>query len=287
MEKNNAIAIRYNDDFAVVQANELIRSKQDSLTLLEAKLIRIAIAQVVKEDTDLKTYTCKVTELADYLGISRSNVYRDIQKLSKSLMKKSIFIKDTSQPNKRGKENYKIIHWIDYIEYSDGTLTFKLSENLKPYLIGLDKFFSSYGMYTLRETPSYTALRVYELLISYSNMCIQPGANPNYTNIPIADDEIIFTLDWLREVLNFEEIYPKNREFLLRVIEPSVKIIRQQTFMSPTYRLVKEGRSIKYIVFKLYGAVPNVINQEKIRKILEKASCEQSVKDYQVEEIEY
>ena len=44
--KENAIAIKYNKDFYVIQANELVRSKQDDLSLLEAKLIRLAITQV-------------------------------------------------------------------------------------------------------------------------------------------------------------------------------------------------------------------------------------------------
>ena len=249
--KENAIAIRYNDDYSVVQANELIRSRQDSLTLLEAKLIRLAITQVVKEDTDLKTYSCKVSELAKFLDISPSNVYRDIQDLTRNLMKKSIFMKDTSQPSSRGKENYKIFHWIDYIEYTDGTLTFKLSEGLKPYLVGLDKFFTSYSYYYIKEASSTNAVRLYELLASYQKMCREPVSNPNYTNVPIGPNELIFTLDWLREVLDCEDKYPNNKDFIRKVIDRSIESIKEHTTMQPTYRLVKEGRRFKYIIFKL------------------------------------
>ena len=79
--KENAIAIKYNKDFYVIQANELVRSKQDDLTLLEAKLIRLAITQVLENDTDLKTYTCNVVDLANFLGIAKDNIYRDIKEL--------------------------------------------------------------------------------------------------------------------------------------------------------------------------------------------------------------
>ena len=89
-----AISIKYNKDFSVIQANELVRSKQDELTLLEAKIVRLAITQIVREDNQLNTYTCNVVDLARFLGISKDNIYRDIQDLSVNIMKKSIFIKE-------------------------------------------------------------------------------------------------------------------------------------------------------------------------------------------------
>ena len=44
----NGIAIRYSKDFNIVQANELLRSKQSDLTLMESKLIRLAVSQIMK-----------------------------------------------------------------------------------------------------------------------------------------------------------------------------------------------------------------------------------------------
>ena len=51
----NGIAIRYSKDFNIVQANELLRSKQSDLTLMESKLIRLAVSQIMKGDKDLRT----------------------------------------------------------------------------------------------------------------------------------------------------------------------------------------------------------------------------------------
>ena len=69
-----AISIKYNKDFSVIQANELVRSKQDELTLLEAKIVRLAITQIVREDNQLNTYTCNVVDLANFLGIDNHNI---------------------------------------------------------------------------------------------------------------------------------------------------------------------------------------------------------------------
>ena len=53
----NGIAIRYSKDFNIVQANELLRSKQSDLTLMESKLIRLAVSQIMKGDKDPVSYT--------------------------------------------------------------------------------------------------------------------------------------------------------------------------------------------------------------------------------------
>ena len=249
--KENAIAIKYNKDFYVIQANELVRSKQDDLTLLEAKLIRLAITQVLRDDTDLKTYSCNVVDLANFLGIAKDNIYRDIQDLSKSLMKKSIFIKDKTQPKRKGKENYKIFHWIDYVDYTDGVITFKLSDSLKPYLIGLEQLFTLYGYDAVIGLPTNYSIRLYELIASYQNMTVRLMPDTNYTDIPIDKNEFIFTVDWLRDYFNCNDKYPNTGDFVKRVIDGAVKAIVKNTLMRLSYRTVKKGRSITHIVFKL------------------------------------
>ena len=249
--KENAIAIKYNKDFYVIQANELVRSKQDDLTLLEAKLIRLAITQVLRDDTDLKTYSCNVVDLANFLGIAKDNIYRDIQDLSKSLMKKSIFIKDKTQHKRKGKENYKIFHWIDYVDYTDGVITFKLSDSLKPYLIGLEQLFTLYGYDAVIGLPTNYSIRLYELIASYQNMTVRLMPDTNYTDIPIEKNEFIFTVDWLRDYFNCNDKYPNTGDFVKRVIDGAVKAIVKNTLMRLSYRTVKKGRSITHIVFKL------------------------------------
>ena len=131
---NDITAISYNQDASVVQANELVRSKQDDLSLLEAKLLRLAISQVLKDDTDLKTYSCSITDLAKFLKITPDNVYRDIQSIGNTFMRKCIFISSHNDTN-TNEPNYKIYHWISSFEYNNGIITFKLSDEIKPYII--------------------------------------------------------------------------------------------------------------------------------------------------------
>lgn len=244
--------IFYDKDLTVVQANELVRSKKDDLTLIEAKLIRLAIGQILKEDTDLRTYSCEIVDLARFLGISSDNIYRDVADINKSLMGKVIYIEDPTQRDRRGNPRYKIFHWVDTAEYADGVIKYKISEDLKPYLIGLERFFTKYGYESIAALPSDYAIRLYELLASYQNMTVRKDRENDF-DVEIEKNEILFEIKWLRTYFGCEKKYPNTGDFVKRIIAGSVNAIQQHTDMRLTFRTVKSGRFIKYVVFKIYA----------------------------------
>lgn len=258
-ENREILPLKYQSNYAVIQANELVRSRQDDLSLLEAKLIRLAVAQVLKDDIDLKTYKISVSKLASYLNISSPNIYRDIQDLSLSIMKKRIFIK-AKEKKKNGKPDYKIFHWVEAIEYKDGTIIFELSEKLKPYLVGLNELFSSYRFEEILQLTSSNAIRLYELLVSYANIRFRDYYNDRFTynDIELDNDEVIFTMDELREFFNCKDEktgeiikYPNGSDFIRRIIDAGVKEINTYTVLPCSYRIIKQGRKIEYVVFKI------------------------------------
>lgn len=250
-ELEQAKPIQYKENYSVIQANDLVRSRQDELSLLEAKIIRLAIAQVLKEDTDLKTYKVNITRLAEFLNISSQNIYRDIQNIGDSLLKKIIRIKKRDIYGNETK-NYEKFHWIDYISYKDGEITLKLSEHLKPYLVGLDELFTSYKYAEIIKLPTNYAIRLYELLISYTNIQYRQGNQVfTYGNIPIEKNQAIFTIEYLREYFNCEDKYPNTSDFVKRVISSAIEDINQNTVFPCSYRLIKEHKKIRYVVFKM------------------------------------
>lgn len=244
--------IFYDKDLNVVQANELVRSKKDDLTLIEAKLIRLAIGQILKEDTDLRTYSCEIVDLARFLGISSDNIYRDVADINKSLMAKVIYIEDPTQRDRRGNPRYKLFHWVDVAEYADGVITYKISEELKPYLIGLERFFTKYGYESIAALPSDYAIRLYELIASYQNLTVKKKRENDF-DVHIEKNEIIFEIKWIREYFGCEKKYKSTGDFIKWVIDSSVSAIQQHTEMKLTYRTIKSGRYIKYIVFKIHA----------------------------------
>lgn len=255
-ETNEILEIKYRDDIHVIQANELIRSKKDDLTLLETKLIRLAIAQILQHDKDLQTYSCKILELASFLGMPRQNAHREIEKFAKNIMRKTITIEEkSSQPKQKKTPNWKMFHWVDSCFYKDGIITFKLSEELKPYLIGLYGFFTQYSFAEILNLPTANSISLFELLASYRNLRFAKGQKfgRKYEGMKLKSNECLFTIEFLREYFNCENKYPQTGDFVNRVIEMSVNAINKnkegQTKVS--FVKVKDGRKIEAIIFKV------------------------------------
>ena len=89
--------------------------------------------------------------------------YKDIKQTSKSLRDKSIWItlEDGSETT---------LSWIDKITINknSGSIKIKIDDMMKPYLIHLQRHFTSYELlYTLAMRSQYS-IRLYEILKSYA-----------------------------------------------------------------------------------------------------------------------
>lgn len=252
--KNETQVIQYRDDWKVVQANELIRSKKDDLTLLEAKIIRLAVTQICKDDTDIMTYTCKDTELADFLGLQRHNVYKELDEISDSILTKLIYIKDKTPPATRRKTpNYEKFQWISHFKYKDGVVTFRLNDDLKPYLIGLNELFTEYPFAEILSLPTANSISLFELLASYRNMAYREKEKRTYNEIELSPNEYIFSIDFLRQYFNCEDKYKNTGDFMRRIIDISERAINTTSPIAlyVTHRSIKRGAKIEAVIFKV------------------------------------
>ena len=265
--EEKALAVSLKKEHIISQANTIIRSQQDDLTILEARLIRLAIAQVMQGATDFKTYKCNITELADFLGIKRSNIYAEALTLSQSLMSKTIKLTDKMNLNKNGEANYRLIHWVDSVIYENGNITFKLSEELKPYLFSLNAAFTRYHLEDILRLPTNNSIRLFELLQSFAMIAARnrnQKESQMYYGIEIGVDEVIFTVDYLRNYFNCNDKYPVIKDFIKRVIEPCVNAINTKTVMRTAYRTEKKHRKVEYIIFKINSDLEFTEEQWKI-----------------------
>lgn len=269
MNENEVIPMKYAKNAVIAEANELIRSKQDNLTLLEAKLIRLAISQIITEDTEIYTYSCNVADLARYLGMEQDNIYREMRNFAVNLMKKTIYVKIPSD-KPTPKPNYKIFHWVDTAEYNNGIITFKLSDSLKPYLVGLNQLFTLYGFSALLDMPTSNAIKLYELILSYRNMAVNHNGvmRNEYMGVKIKNGEYVFSIEYLREFFNCENKYKNTNDFLRRIIDNSIiALAKTREAIYLTYRLVKVGRKITHIVFR-YHNLPDTEYKKLIAEIV-------------------
>lgn len=261
--------LQYNKEALIVQANKILRAKQDDLTLLEAKLIKLVVSQIAMYDEELLTYSINVTELAKFLEIPQDNIYRDMDSLSSSILTKRILlIDDSRKPKKSGEPNYLKFQWVSYFRYNNGLITIKLNEALKPWLLGLQAAFTEYGIDCILKLPTSNSIRLLELLKSYEYTIntSSPKFRPStlFPHIPKEDNELIFSIDYLKQYFNCADKYPNNGHFITWVIDSSVKAINQnQENMRVSYRLAKEGRKIGYVLFKV-----NAWNDIEFRKFM-------------------
>lgn len=185
--------LNYSRDYTVAIANSLIRGKQ-SMSLQESKLLYITISQVIKQDKDLKTYTTTIPELARFLNVSADNLYRDIKKICRDLMTRHIEIKQDS-------DSWELFQWVNACKYYNGTITIRLSDEIKPYLIALEKYYSQYLLDTLISFRSYYTSRLYQLCLCELN-------EKNRDEI-----EITFSIEELREFFQIDRNKYKNKRY--------------------------------------------------------------------------
>jgi len=230
MEKEYDIV--YNKNFYVVMDNKLIKGKQD-LSLQEAKILHLVITQIVKEDNDFKTFNCRISELADFLQIDSSNLYRDIRNICLSLLQRLVYI-GTDNP----KEPWEAFQWINSAKYDGhGNLQIRLSDDIKPYILELETYFTQYQLKNILSLNSFYAIRLYELL---------------KTDEFKGDTFLEYSIQFLREFFDCENKYKRISNFKEKVINISKREINHSTDINISkIEYVKKGRSINSIRFYL------------------------------------
>lgn len=240
MRNVNTYPVVYNKEHYTVMANDIIKGKQD-MTLQQARMIRLLVTQVVKQDKNLKTYTCRIQDLARFLSIDSSNLYKNVQKFCSDLLSLQVHV-STENP----KEPWKIFQWMQLAEYDgNGNLTLELSNKIKPYVVELEKWFTQYKLGNVLAMQSFYSIRLYELIKCQDGIT----RTEKYFNE--------FTMEYLRQYFCCEKKYKLNKDFKKNVIEVAVRGINEKSDirLSPV-EYIKTGRtitSVRFYVHDNYG----------------------------------
>lgn len=233
--------LKLNPDYYVVTANDLIKGRQ-KMSLREAQLLFIAISQVVREDKDFKTYTTTVTELANFMGIDENSLYRDLEGICTSLCKQVVKIQ-IGGTNARGKAKWKVFSWVQSAEYDSGKLTLRLSDDIKPYLLELDKYYTQTQLGTLMTFRSYYTTRLYQYL--------RADTGAKWESV----EEWCFTCEELRELFQIKpNQYKQARDMLKKTITPALEELGSSDYAYiwdyEEHRASKRGRPLTGVSFK-------------------------------------
>lgn len=227
----------------VTQSNQLVRSLKEPMTILESRLTRFIIAQVMRGDEELRTYTVNAGKLAEVIGIEKNNVYSEFKDISKSLMYRVIRID-------KGNGSYRLCHWYESIEYDNGkgNITLQLSKDLKEYLLQLEAF-TSYPVLEVMQLPTDNAIRLYELLWQWGR---KVSLDKEYTfhGKKLKKNQCIYEIAFLRQYFNCEKKYKSTGDFIRRIIDPSVEAIHKN-IVGVKYEYIKSGKEIVALLFTL------------------------------------
>lgn len=240
---NKRYQLKLNTNYHVVTANDLIKGKQ-KMSLREAQLLYITIAQIVKEDKDFKTYTVSVTDLASFMGISADSLYRDLEDICTSLLQRVVKIKTSSDDCDERDKKWKVFQWISYAEYANGMLTIRLNDEMKPFLIDLMSHYSQILLGTLCAFDSYYTVRLYQLI------ACEIGEHPRSPK-----EEWFFTCEDIRDFFQIEKNeYSRPHDLLKRTIKPALKELNESDFAYTwDYQEIRgagKGRPLAGVKFK-------------------------------------
>lgn len=233
--------LKFDKDYYVVTANDLIKGRQ-KMSLREAQLLFVAISQVVYEDKDFKTYTTTVPELAKFMGIDENSLYRDLEGICTRLLQRVVKIQVGGE-NSKGRKKWDIFQWVNRAKYDNGKLTIRLSDDIKPYLLDLEAYYSQTLLGTLMTFRSYYATRLYQYLVA--------DTNSRWGTV----EEWNFTCEQLRELFQIQDTqYKQPRDLLKKTIKPALTELGSSEYAYvwdyEEHRAAKRGRPLTGVSFK-------------------------------------
>lgn len=203
-----------NDWYAVCQDNGILTGKQDLKYLNSYKLIRFMIMQCMKDDKEFKKYELSMSELAEALNTSKQNLYTYIDDMTDDIIVHPLYFRNTVN----GETEFIKIPWVSICAYRNKKLEIKLNDELKPFLLGLDKNYGQYIFSEIKPMKSIYTLRLFEYIHGKAQV----------NKIHRKGFHVKITVKELQEAMNCEgmDIYKFNQQ-----IKRSVNELNEVWFM--------------------------------------------------------
>lgn len=150
-------------DKLVVKSNDLVEARY-RLSLQESHVILWLLTQIKPEDDDFKVHKLKVKDFAELVGLKVDSQYKELQKITESLMQRVMKIREP------GEKTLLQVSWLSsaFYEEDKGMVSLKFDSKLKPYLLQLKKQFTKINVTDSLKFKSIYAVRIYELLLQYA-----------------------------------------------------------------------------------------------------------------------
>jgi len=240
----------------IVKDNRLITSKY-SLTLTQIKFISYMSSKINKENEDFCSYSFKVNDILNVLGIERKN-YKQLRISLRKLMTKYIVLEDNEF-------SIKETTFLSYfhINKKQDLIEVEFHRSLKPFLLKLKSNFTKLSLAKILHFNSQYTIRMYEILESKMNI-YNKYKNKNLLEFEYKLNELkeILTGDYneSNEQIEIPKSYSLFGNFKLKVIDVAYKELKEKGDYYFEYEPIKTGRTYTSIKFAIFT------NGEKIKK---------------------
>jgi len=216
----------------VYKDNEVTEASY-KLSLIEQRIILFCIAKVNPLDKEnyekQKEQTIYVDEFAKmFLDFDRNSVYKQLKEAINKLYERSIIVKKP--------RSVKTFRWISSKHYfeNEAQAIIRFSDEVMPYLAKLKNQFTKYELHNVSAFKRVYSIRLYELLTQYKTKKAR--------NLSVLE---------LRTALQLNDKFKLFAEFKRKVIDSSIEEINEKSDLMIKYSLVKRGRSVVSIDFKI------------------------------------
>ena len=218
------------ENIKIVTSNNFITSRGlDKLNLKERKLLYLAISQCRQTDKGFFEYEMTVGEFAELMGIDKSNIYEEVRAITNHLFGLQI----ESIP--KGKKEFELYTVFSKCRYNGEKIVFKLNQDMVEFLLNLHGNFTKPLLHDFLKMRSPYSMAIWHLM-----------QREMKSKKPYADHvfEFDLSLEELRQVTGTEENYKKISHFKSRILDKSIKDIRENCFVDILYNDVKTSRHI-------------------------------------------
>lgn len=238
MPKSKSKSVERSPKMQIVTANDFITAVGlESMTLKAKKLLYVAISQVKLTDKEFYEFKLTPLEFSDMMRIDVSHVYGEAEKICDELS--ALFLK--VRYGEKSAKNYSVFSTIEYSDSSD--IIFELDKNMSDFLLELKGHFSKPLLEDFMMMRSTYSMSIWHLMQEYMH-----SKKPMMTQ-PIEFD---ITLKELREVTGTDtvETYNKISNFKNKILDKSLREIKDTAGVKVTYTDIKRGRTVKGFHFK-------------------------------------
>jgi len=232
----NIISIEDNKNNQIKKHNNIIKAK-GSLSNTSQKMLAMLISMIRTDDSEFQKYALRIEDYRKEIG-SKNKDTEFYVKQAEELMKNPFRIEK------------KLFNWCSMVDWGsvDGYIVFSIHNDLKPYLLNLQKHFTTYNIVNVLSLRGDYSPRLYEYLVMEWKE-FKRIYKKRYNKTP-KSYTIELKIDWIREHLGITKGY-LYADIKRQIIKVAQKQFREKTDIQFDYKEQKIGNRVDKLLIRI------------------------------------